>query len=371
MTDAPASTPRFPCASCGGALEYTPGADSLACPWCGEINEMRPASPWEAADALKELDLEDALSGALSAAEHETARVVPCPSCGAEVGFDADDIARACPWCAAPLTTEPVSHDALRPRGVLPFLVEEKTAQAAMKSWLGSLWFAPSGLAKFARAGRAMDGLYMPCWTFDAQADTQYRGQRGDTYYETQTVPVRTEKGVRMETRQVPKIRWSARAGRVRRAFDDVLRPATRALEPGSFERLGGWDLEAMEPFDSRYLAGFRAETHSVPLDQGWSEAQQVMARVVERDIRFDIGGDRQKIDWMDMRLSDATFKHVLLPVWLAAYRYKGEVYRVAVNGRTGQVQGDRPWSWGKIAVAVLVGAVVAGGIGFLLAQKG
>ena len=366
MTDAPQTpeaddaAPRFPCANCAAPLEYAPGADALKCPYCGHENAVPDASGDAVADALAELDLEAAFSGALASAERETTKVLPCPSCGAEVGFEGKELARDCPWCAAPLTTAPVEHDALRPRGLLPFLVEEKAAQAAMTDWLGSLWFAPSGLSKFARAGRAMDGLYTPCWTFDAKTETDYRGQRGDTYYETQMVPVRTDKGTVMQPRQVPKIRWSPKRGRVSRVFDDVLRPATRAIKPEEFDRLGAWDLAELVPYDRRYLAGFRAETHTVPLEQGWQEARAIMSRVIERDVRSDIGGDRQKIEKLDTRLWDATFKHVLLPVWLAAYRYDGKVYRVAVNGRTGQVQGERPWSWWKIGLAVAAAAALA-----------
>jgi len=64
------------------------------------------------------------------------------------------------------------------------------------------------------------------------------------------------------------------------------------------------------------------------------------------------------------------TFKHVLLPVWLAAYKYRGETYRFVVNGRTGRVQGERPYSKGKIALAVLAGLLVAGAIGFVMAMQ-
>jgi len=67
----------------------------------------------------------------------------------------------------------------------------------------------------------------------------------------------------------------------------------------------------------------------------------------------------------------DVTFKHILLPVWLAAYKYRGKTYRFVVNGRTGAVKGERPWSWVKITIAVLLGAIVAGIIGFFLAQNG
>ena len=63
------------------------------------------------------------------------------------------------------------------------------------------------------------------------------------------------------------------------------------------------------------------------------------------------------------------TFKHVLLPVWLAAYKYRGKTYRFVVNGRTGRVQGERPWSAIKIALAVIVGLIVAAAAGYIGAR--
>jgi len=37
------------------------------------------------------------------------------------------------------------------------------------------------------------------------------------------------------------------------------------------------------------------------------------------------------------------TFLHLLLPVWIGAYRFQAKVYQVLVNARTGEVQGERP----------------------------
>ena len=94
------------------------------------------------------------------------------------------------------------------------------------------------------------------------------------------------------------------------------------------------------------------------------------MDRVIERDVRFDIGGDRQRIHDIDTSITDVTFKHVLLPVWLAAYKYRGKTYRFVVNGQSGRVQGERPYSAWKIATAVALGLIIAAGIGYLLAQQ-
>jgi hypothetical protein len=53
----------------------------------------------------------------------------------------------------------------------------------------------------------------------------------------------------------------------------------------------------------------------------------------------------------------------------MAAYKYRGKSYRFVVNGRTGKVQGERPWSAWKIAFAVVVLAVVGAAIGYIASQ--
>jgi hypothetical protein len=74
---------------------------------------------------------------------------------------------------------------------------------------------------------------------------------------------------------------------------------------------------------------------------------------VIVQDVRRDIGGDEQRVHDVDTDWSDETFKHILLPVWMAAYKYNGKSYRFLVNGQTGEVQGERPWSIWKIGFAV------------------
>ncbi|MEM6904285.1 MAG: primosomal protein N' (replication factor Y) - superfamily II helicase, partial [Pseudomonadota bacterium] len=160
---------------------------------------------------------------------------------------------------------------------------------------------------------------------------------------------------------------------RVARFFDDVLVPASETMGPmgDRAQATGhGWELAALEPYRPEYLAGFRAEAPAVPLDQGFAAAKGAMESVLRRDIRFDIGGDEQRISHMTARFDRITFKHVLLPVWLAAYRWRNKPYRVVVNGRTGQVSGERPYSAWKIAIAVALGLIVAAGIGYLVALE-
>jgi len=91
---------------------------------------------------------------------------------------------------------------------------------------------------------------------------------------------------------------------------------------------------------------------------------------VIARDVRFDIGGDRQRIHNIDTTLSDVTFKHILLPIYLAAYKYRGKSYRFVVNARTGRVQGERSYSEWKIGLAIAAALIIAGGVGYLIATN-
>ncbi|HUX33713.1 MAG TPA: hypothetical protein VMV51_07545 [Gemmatimonadaceae bacterium] len=120
-------------------------------------------------------------------------------------------------------------------------------------------------------------------------------------------------------------------------------------------DRLEPWDLPSLVPFADAYLAGFESESYRVDLVAGFGRAQEMMRPAIEAAIRADIGGDHQRLGHTDTDYRDVTFKHMLLPMWLCSYRFRDKVYRFVVNARTGEGQGERPWSWIKITAAARV----------------
>ena len=38
----------------------------------------------------------------------------------------------------------------------------------------------------------------------------------------------------------------------------------------------------------------------------------------------------------------------------MLAYRYRDKTFQVVVNACTGEIQGERPWSWLKITAAIV-----------------
>ena len=123
-------------------------------------------------------------------------------------------------------------------------------------------------------------------------------------------------------------------------------------------------------PYSPEFLAGFQSEGYTVSLSDGHGEARDRMSNVIVQDVRRDIGGEEQRVHDVDTDWQDETFKHILLPVWMAAYKYGGKSYQFMVNGQTGEVRGERPWSVWKITFAVLAVLILAG-VAFYLNESG
>jgi DNA-directed RNA polymerase subunit RPC12/RpoP len=348
---------RYPCPACGANLVFEPKDGCLTCPYCGH-RELIPTS----AEQVQERSYEEYLRprpGQMQVLA-QNALEVQCNSCGAIVTFVPPEVARECDFCGAKIVAQPKSADpTLAPEAVLPFRITHPQATAAVRQWLSSRWFAPDALKRFARP-EAIDGVYLPFWTYDTHTTSYYTGQRGEYYYETESYTERDAQGNSVQkTRQVRKTRWYAASGSVARWFDDLLVPATRSLSPPRLYALEPWDLGELKGYEPAYLSGYKAQRYQVELAQGFEEAKTLAARVIEGDVRRNIGGDEQRITNVTTHYSAITFKHILLPVYAGAYRLNQKVYQIVINGRTGEVQGDRPYSVLKITLFVITLLIV------------
>jgi hypothetical protein len=340
-------------------MEFDPAANALKCPFCGFVQKIEHPVSTE----VQELPLDDYLGGAergrLTKVTGEALEVA-CTSCGSTVQFQPPEVAGVCPFCASPIVAQPQSADPeIAPNGVLAFKLEKRAATSSIQAWLASRWFAPNALKNVARP-EGIHGVYVPFWTYDAQTFSAYSGQRGDYYYVTEYVTVQNARGETVtQPRQVRHTRWSSVSGNVTNAFDDVLVPASRAIDERRLRELAPWDLDAVCAYEPAYLAGFKAQRYQVELGEGFGTAKVIMGESIRHSVVADIGGDEQQVHSVNTQWSDLTFKHLLLPVWIGAYRFQSRVFQVTVNARTGEVQGERPYSAVKIALAVIVALIV------------
>jgi hypothetical protein len=340
----------FPCDECGADLVFSIGQQSLECPYCKAVKKIEIPPDEE----IVEQDLEAMLAriqelkqagkvDKSNTGEHE----VRCEGCGANVVFLGTLTSSTCPYCGTPLQRDKV-HDApqrIPVNGVLPFAIPQEKAAANLRAWVKSLWFAPNAFKRQGAEGK-FSGVYLPYFTFDALTFTRFVGQRGDHYY----VTVGTGKDARQERRT----RWSTVGGEFRSEFDDIPVLAANGQQPTLIRALEPWPFQLCKPFRAEMLAGFFSRTYDIELAACFGEARGRMEAAITAEVRQRIGGDEQTISSQKTAYSALAYKHLLLPVWLLVYRYQNKPYRIAVNAATGEVQGERPYSWVKIMFAVL-----------------
>jgi LSD1 subclass zinc finger protein len=351
---------KVKCHDCGAFLTFAPGTTHLNCQYCGAKNEIKT----EKAEAV-EIDFEKFLSQASHAQEEQQVSTVKCDGCGASTTMAPNVTSDNCPFCATPLVIKNgTTRSLIRPKYMLPFKVDRKKADGLFVSWVKGLWWAPNDLKHYAsQTSEKLNGMYMPYWTYDSNTASHYTGMRGDYYYDTETY---TDSEGKAQTRRVQKTRWTPASGHVSRSFDDVLVCASKALPDKMTRELEPWDLPELVNYNDSFLSGFKTESYQVEVKEGFDVAKKVMDKEIRNDVTKDIGGDTQTITSVDTDYKDITFKHILLPIWISAYRYNDKVYRFTINARTGEVQGERPYSAMKIALAVIgVLAVVAVGVWF------
>lgn len=345
------------CVSCGASLKFKPGTEHLSCEYCGAQNEI-PKLPHEVA----ELDFDEYISKFETAAPVTAVKTVQCKNCAASTTLPPNVTSMNCAYCATPLILEQ-SHveNIITPHAVLPFKLDKNNAQQKFAGWIKGLWFAPNKLQKMSMTTDTVKGIYTPYWTYDSNTESSYVGQRGTWHY--RTVPyVAVENGKSVTRyRQERYTVWVTTSGTVHNVFDDILVNASHSLPRDYADKLEPWPLQEIKPFVPEFLSGFLSEKYQVDLKNGFSFAKGKMEKEIDRSVRRDIGGDEQRVVSLSTDYRDITFKHLLLPIYISAYQYNNKVYRFLVNGATGKVQGERPWSVWKIVLAVLGGLILLG----------
>ena len=345
-------TRTFPCDNCGSQLEFSIGEQKLACYHCGNVQEI----PEDDA-VIAERDFHAALAQIRdTAAQHknlvEGEKEVVCQNCGGHTTFTGTLTSTRCPYCATPIQRDDI-HDAparLPVDGVLPFSVDEARAKEALHKWINSRWFAPNEFKSYAQTG-SFASVYAAYFSYDADTSTRYRGQRGDNY----TVQVGSGDNRRTETRT----RWRHASGQVSNTFTDLTVLANTGLDDKRVRALEPWPTDQIRPFAPQYIAGHLSRTYDKDVEVCFPEAQQRMDAEIDATVRRDIGGDKQRIHNKQTTFHSLTFTHLLLPIWLLTVIYNGEPFQVFINGVTGEVQGERPFSKVKIAIAVVVALIL------------
>jgi DNA-directed RNA polymerase subunit RPC12/RpoP len=334
-------TKEFKCKKCGAILKFDPSSHGLKCDYCEsvEVVEVQPV-------AATEYDLFSAPKVTGWSREMST---VKCNSCGATI--TSEKLAGSCAFCGSNYVREiPPNPDIIRPETLVSFKIGSEQAVGQFRDWIGKGFFRPSSLKKLKHLD-VLKGMYTPFWTYDCKTHSDWWAMSGYYYY----VTVGVGKNMRRERR----IRWVPSNGSRDGFYDDVMVLASKGLDQKLVDKISPFHLQNLVQYKPEFLSGFLAEEYAVGLIDGWMIAKNRIEAQERDKCAKDVPGDTHSNLNVNTTTMENKYKHILLPVWIAAYQYKGKKFNLLINGQTGEVQGYAPISWLKVAAVVAVCALI------------
>jgi Zn finger protein HypA/HybF involved in hydrogenase expression len=340
---------EFNCPACGAEAHWNPSKQALICPFCGTSS---PATIDTSAGAavIREHDLVAALRGIPDSARGWQApkTSVRCQSCQAISVFDARKVGQRCEFCgSSSLVPYEQVKDAFRPESLLPLKVSETNARDLIRAWYGRQWLAPNAFSRRALTD-TVRAIYLPYWTFDASAHARWTADAGEYYW------------VQQGKQRVRRVRWYPASGELDHTFDDELICASTGVHGAMLRKVEPFPTTELVTYDAKYVSGWTVERYQIDLIAAAEESRRRMDAHLESLCGSQVPGDTYRNLVVDAAYSGQTFKHILAPIWLLTYTHGASSYQVIVNGVTGRMAGERPWSWIKIALLVLLALIVA-----------
>jgi hypothetical protein len=339
---------KYHCPACGAEAHWNPSRQLLICPFCGTESPETLESR-ESGVAILEHDLAAALRNIPDEARGWKAEKtsVRCQSCHAISVLDPNRVGQRCDFCgSSQLVPYAEVKDLFSPESLLPLKISETQARELIHAWRQGLWLAPNKVKSRALTDTAK-GIYLPYWTFDAKVHAYWTAESGRYYYTS-------ERGKR-----VRRVQWSSTSGELQHTFDDELVPASLGVNAKSLRAVEPFPTGELIPYDPGYLAGWVVERYQIDLLNAASRSRQQMDEKARKLCGQQVPGDTYRNLSVRSTYSDQHFKHILVPIWLLTYTYGAQSYQVVINGVTGNIAGDRPWSWIKIALLVLLAIIV------------
>jgi len=254
-------------------------------------------------------------------------RALTCEECGGAISLQAGQRVPRCLFCGSPALHEAAPPQGVEPPAVaIPFAVDEEGARAAFRAFAsGSIWY-PGDLR---RARLDLNAILLPAWSWSGYVETHYAA----------LVPARTRSGKRPVS------------GAETAPFEGVLVPSSTALTRA--------ELAAISPFDPGSAAPFDPQAVQAPFELGSLTRTAARQAGVDAMKGLHVAALRQRCRASRLHASclfhDVEGLPLLLPVYVGAYRRKGQLYRVVINGQTARLTGQAPYSWARIGCAVFV----------------
>ena len=262
-----------------------------------------------------------------------------CHQCGASMTYDAAVGSLRCPYCGSTSVRAAAPTRRLVAERVVPSPIDRREVEDRLRRFLGSSFWHPGDLGRTSQLHDATL-VYVPYWCFEAHVSTHYTA---DT-----TAKPSPGRG-----------NWAPFYGHRTASYGGVLVAASEVLTPDETAAIEPFDLDLAVPVAGHDFGDSPMEVFRV----NRKFAQPTGSRRIESLERSAAAGQvpgRHRNVQVNCLITAMSSYPVVLPVWVLAYRYRDQTYRVLVNGQSGQLSGRAPVSYWKIAMVGLgVGLVM------------
>ena len=351
---------EYKCPSCGGALSFDSSIQKMKCPYCDtelDVAALKALDEVLSQPQKDEMQWQTPEGTAWEEGEQEKLSSFVCQSCGGEILCQDTTVATHCPYCDNPVVMGQRVAGQLRPDLVIPFQLDKKAAQEALKKHLSGKRLLPKVFRSENRI-ESIQGVYVPFWLFDATANA-------DLHYRTTRIHVWSDS--RFTYTQTSHYAVH-RAGSI--GFSGVPVDGSEKMENALMESIEPYDLSGAVDFQTAYLAGYLADKYDVSAQDTVPRANERIRNTTENAFRNTVLGYHTCVPvGGSVRLSDNVIRYALLPVWMLTTVYKGKKYTFAMNGQTGKFVGDLPLDWPKFWGWFAGVSAVAAGVCFCVAK--
>lgn len=349
---------QFNCPQCGADTAYNAADSGLTCTNCGFYEPPEHTIVGAQAERF-EFTVETVQRSAQGWGEAR--KELQCQSCAAYTTIPTDVLTYTCIFCGSNQVIQHAApQDVLRPRFLIPFKIEADACHDMARQWLGQSWMTPRSLRRAATIAH-FTGIYLPFWTFETVTKANWQAEVAHTetesYYENGEWRTRT------------KTVWKWESGRVNLPIKDLVIAGTNRVSPVLLAEVKNYDLDALAPYEPKYLAGLQAQTYDVPLETAWEQARHLMREQTRQACHDQASNSKIRNFQMNLDFDQEGWRYILLPMYLTNYQFNNQRFQVMINGQTGAVAGQRPVDWTVLWLAVaalLAPGLTVGVIGFL-----
>jgi len=344
----------FKCPACGAKLKWSAGEQKMKCDYCDNVYDVATLEEFEREES--EQSSEDYAWDPYSNTEQVSGlRTYVCQSCGGAITLDESTAAGSCPYCDSPVVLDNNVTGMLKPDLIIPFKKTKDEAQQAMKKFCKGKPLLPPTFISESRI-EDVKGLYVPFWLYDCGAAGKMR------FDATKVKRWSTDEFDYTKTEHYMVIREGGAM------FDDVPVNGSSKVEARYMEAIEPFDTAEGVPFQGGYLSGYLADKYDIDSSAAQPRANERIKAGMEELLRGTVVGYTDVIvQSSQMRLDTGKIRYAMLPVWILSTRYRGKVYKFAMNAQTGRFVGELPISWGKFwgifagitAAVTVIGTVI------------